>query len=64
MKSMHNHQTFYLTNRQIMKSSYTGKLPNLPMLDSDSNKTQMSPNINNFPSFHCEILALINMEKD
>ena len=49
LKSMHTHQPACLTNRKIMTSSYTGKLSNLSMLDSDFNKTQMSPNVNNFP---------------
>ena len=34
-----------------MKSSCTGKLPNLPMLHSDSNKTQTTPNVNNVSLF-------------
>ena len=31
-----------------MKSSYTGQLPNMTMLDSDSNKPQKSSNVNKF----------------
>ena len=55
IKSMHNHQPICLTNRQKMKFSYTGQLPNLSMLDSDSNKTQISPNVNK--------ISLVSLEK-
>ena len=44
---MHNHQLTRLTNTQIMKSSYTRQLSNLIILDSDSKKTQIFPNIHN-----------------
>ena len=55
LKSMRNHQTIHLTNTKIMKSSYTGQLPNLSMLDSESTTTQMHPNINN--------ISLISLRK-
>jgi hypothetical protein len=47
LKSIHHHQVIHLINTQIMKSSYNRQLPNLLMLDSDSKKSQIFPNIHN-----------------
>ena len=47
LKSIHHHQLIHLINTQIMKYSYNRQLPNLLMLDSDSKKAQMFPNVHN-----------------
>ena len=47
IKSMRNYQPIHLTKTQIIKSRYTGKLPNLSMLGSDSITIQTHPKVNN-----------------
>ena len=59
IKCMHNHQHIYLTNRQIMKSSCTRQLPNLPVLDNDSNNPQKSPNVKK-----CSLVSLEKLRDD
>ena len=63
LKSMHDYQPICLTNTKIMKSICTRQLPNLQMLDSDFNKTQISPNINNVSLFSLEKLRDDNYGK-